>query len=50
AFGVGDESLKLAFLLAFVFVTTPTATHAIVRAAANEGPDVWTTDEGEGAA
>ncbi|HKJ58082.1 MAG TPA: monovalent cation/H(+) antiporter subunit G [Halobacteriales archaeon] len=50
AFGVGDESLKLAFLLAFVFVTTPTATHAIVRAAANEGPDVWTTDDGEGAA
>ena len=39
AIGRGDAAVKLAFLLVFVLVTTPTATHAIVRAAALEDGD-----------
>ncbi|SDZ81083.1 multicomponent Na+:H+ antiporter subunit G [Haloplanus vescus] len=31
--GLGTESLKLVFLLVFLFVTSPTAAHAIARAA-----------------
>jgi multicomponent Na+:H+ antiporter subunit G len=31
--GVGTESMKLVFLLVFLFVTSPTAAHAIARAA-----------------
>lgn len=46
AFGASGESIKLAFLLAFVFVTTPTATHAIVRAASVEGYEPRTAREG----
>ena len=37
AFGVGKQSVKLALLLVFVLVTTPTATHTIVRAAQLDG-------------
>ncbi|GAB3311694.1 monovalent cation/H(+) antiporter subunit G [Haloplanus salinarum] len=35
--GVSTESLKLVFLLLFLFVTSPTAAHAIARAAKEEG-------------
>jgi len=35
--GVTTESLKLVFLLVFLFVTSPTAAHAIARAAKEEG-------------
>ncbi|WP_435348774.1 monovalent cation/H(+) antiporter subunit G [Haloarchaeobius sp. HRN-SO-5] len=44
AVGLGGDAVKLAFLLVFVFVTTPTATHAIVRAADVEGYDAWTSE------
>jgi multicomponent Na+:H+ antiporter subunit G len=35
--GVTTESLKLVFLLVFLFVTSPTAAHAIARAAKEQG-------------
>jgi multicomponent Na+:H+ antiporter subunit G len=37
AFGLGQETLKLALLAVFVLVTGPTAAHAIVRAAMLSG-------------
>ena len=37
ALGFGRGTIKLLVLLMFVLVTTPTATHAIVRAASVEG-------------
>jgi multicomponent Na+:H+ antiporter subunit G len=42
----GGDRVKLLVLLAFVLVTTPTATHAIVRAADVEGYEAWTGDGG----
>lgn len=39
----GQAVVRLVFLLSFVLVTTPTATHAIVRAAASSGDGVPTT-------
>ncbi|MFD1589421.1 monovalent cation/H(+) antiporter subunit G [Halorientalis brevis] len=44
----GDDTTKLLFLVGFVFVTTPTATHAIVHAADVEGYDAWTSGGDEG--
>jgi len=35
--GVSTESLKLVFLLVFLFLTSPTAAHAIARAAKEQG-------------
>jgi multicomponent Na+:H+ antiporter subunit G len=35
--GVGTESAKLVFLLVFLFVTSPTAAHAIARAGKEQG-------------
>ena len=53
--GLTTESMKLLFLLVFLFVTSPTAAHAIARAAkeeevepVGEGGVPWTTDTGEG--
>jgi len=53
--GVTTESMKLVFLLVFLFVTSPTAAHAIARAAkeeevepVGEGEVPWTTDREEG--
>jgi multicomponent Na+:H+ antiporter subunit G len=37
--GVTTESMKLVFLLVFLFVTSPTAAHAIARAAKEQGID-----------
>ena len=48
ALGLGNGTVKLVLLLAFVLVTTPTATHAIVRAATIEGYAAETTS-GDGA-
>jgi multicomponent Na+:H+ antiporter subunit G len=43
-----DERVKLAFLFVFLLVTSPTAGHAIARAAYAEGYAPWTRDAGEG--
>ncbi len=47
-YGPTEETLKLVVLLVFVLVTTPTATHAIVNAAAVEDYQPWTLDDGDG--
>jgi multicomponent Na+:H+ antiporter subunit G len=44
AFGTVSEVVKIAVLALFVFVTAPTAAHAVVRAAADTGLDPWTRD------
>jgi len=44
AFGTVSEVLKIALLALFVFVTAPTAAHAVVRAAADTGLEPWTRD------
>lgn len=53
--GVTTESMKLVFLLVFLFVTSPTAAHAIARAAkeqevepVGEGEAPWMSDTEEG--
>jgi multicomponent Na+:H+ antiporter subunit G len=53
--GVGTESVKLVFLLVFLFLTSPTAAHAIARAAkeqevepVGEGRAPWMNDTEEG--
>jgi multicomponent Na+:H+ antiporter subunit G len=38
-------TFKAVLLLVFVFVTNPTAAHAIARAANDQGIEPWTTDE-----
>lgn len=50
ALGFGQGTIKLLVLLMFVLVTTPTATHAIVRAAAVEGYEPWTSTTEDGRA
>lgn len=52
--GVGTESAKLVFLLLFLFLTSPTAAHAIARAGKEQGVEPagdtespW-TEEAEG--
>jgi multicomponent Na+:H+ antiporter subunit G len=39
------STLKVVLLLLFMFLTNPTAAHAIVRAAAEQGIEPWTVDE-----
>jgi multicomponent Na+:H+ antiporter subunit G len=51
--GVSTESLKLVFLLLFLFVTSPTAAHAIARAAKEQeiepaGESAWIDGSEEG--
>jgi multicomponent Na+:H+ antiporter subunit G len=46
-FGSDLSTVKTALLLLFMFITNPTAAHAIVRAAAEQDIEPWTTDEGE---
>jgi len=48
-FGADLSSVKAALLLVFMFITNPTAAHAIARAAADQGIDPWTTDDEGGA-
>lgn len=38
-------TVKTVFLLVFMFLTNPTAAHAIARAAREQGIEPWTTDE-----
>jgi multicomponent Na+:H+ antiporter subunit G len=45
AFGSGFTTMKAAFLLVFMFLTNPTAAHAIARAADEQGIEPWTTDD-----
>lgn len=46
AVGGSGDAVKLLVLVAFVFVTTPTATHAVVRAASVAGYPAWTGSDG----
>jgi len=45
AIGVEATALKTVLLLFFIFVTNPTAAHAIARAADEEGIEHWTVDD-----
>ena len=40
----GLSTVKAGLLLLFMFLTNPTAAHAITRAAAEQGIEPWTTD------
>lgn len=44
AFDSTLSTVKTALLLVFMFITNPTASHAIVRAAAEQGIEPWTED------
>jgi len=44
-FGAEISTVKAALLILFMFLTNPTAAHAIARAAADQGIDPWTVDE-----
>jgi len=44
---LGLSTIKAVLLLVFMFITNPTAAHAITRAAAEQGIEPWTTDEEE---
>ncbi|WP_121822157.1 monovalent cation/H(+) antiporter subunit G [Halostella salina] len=49
AFDAGVPTVKIALLLLFMFITNPTAAHAITRAAYDQEIEPWTADEeGEG--
>ncbi len=43
--GVSSTTVKTVLLLFFIFVTNPTAAHAISRAAHEEGIEPWTVDD-----
>lgn len=43
--GVNATASKTVLLLFFIFVTNPTAAHAIARAADEQGIEPWTTDD-----
>jgi len=47
SFDSGLLILKTVLLLVFMFLTNPTAAHAITRAAREQGIEPWTTDEEE---
>ncbi|MBO4246664.1 monovalent cation/H(+) antiporter subunit G [Halomicrobium sp. IBSBa] len=40
-------TIKAVLLLVFIFLTNPTAAHAIARAANDQGIEPWTTDDTE---
>jgi multicomponent Na+:H+ antiporter subunit G len=41
----GLSTVKAVFLIVFMFITNPTATHAIARAAEDQGIEPWTTED-----
>jgi multicomponent Na+:H+ antiporter subunit G len=43
--GVSLESAKILFIAVFIFLTSPTATHAVARAAFTNGLPLWTKDK-----
>ncbi|WP_302080515.1 monovalent cation/H(+) antiporter subunit G [Salinibaculum rarum] len=45
AFETNVPRVKLVLLALFLLITNPTATHAITRAAQDQGIEPWTTDE-----
>lgn len=45
ALGFGTTAIKTVLLLVFIFITNPTAAHAVVRAAHEEGIEPWREDE-----
>ena len=45
AAGTGLTAVKAILLVAFVFLTNPTAAHAITRAASEEGVEPWTRED-----
>ncbi|WP_256298985.1 monovalent cation/H(+) antiporter subunit G [Haloarchaeobius salinus] len=47
AFGFDITTVKIALLLLFMFITNPTAAHAVARAAYDQGIEPWTDEEGE---
>jgi multicomponent Na+:H+ antiporter subunit G len=44
-FGAEISTVKAGLLMVFMFITNPTAAHAIARAAADQGIEPWTVDE-----
>jgi multicomponent Na+:H+ antiporter subunit G len=46
-FGADLATAKVVFLLVFMFLTNPTAAHAITRAAFDQGIEPWTVDESD---
>ena len=44
--GVSLESAKILFIAVFIFLTSPTATHAIARAALRRELPLWTKGQG----
>lgn len=46
-FGGDLSTLKTVLLLVFMFLTNPTAAHAIARAASDQGIEPWTTEDEE---
>jgi multicomponent Na+:H+ antiporter subunit G len=47
-FGADLPTVKAGLLVLFMFITNPTAAHAIARAAADQGIEPWTADEDGG--
>ncbi|MEZ3164538.1 monovalent cation/H(+) antiporter subunit G [Halorubrum sp. RMP-47] len=47
ALQTGLSTAKSVFLLLFMFITNPTAAHAVARAAQDQGIEPWTADEGD---
>lgn len=45
SFGTEFNTLKVVLLLVFMFITNPTAAHAIARAAHEQGIEPWTTED-----
>ena len=41
----GLSTIKAVFLIVFMFITNPTAAHAIARAAEDQGIEPWTTED-----
>ncbi|CAI48510.1 Mrp-type sodium/proton antiporter system subunit G [Natronomonas pharaonis DSM 2160] len=46
-FGTAGELVRAGLLLVFIYVTNPTAAHAITRAAYSQDVDVWTVDDND---
>lgn len=47
ALGLDSHTAQALLLMAFIFITNPTAAHAIARAAHEEGVPPWGRGEGE---
>ncbi|AFZ74198.1 monovalent cation/H(+) antiporter subunit G [Natronobacterium gregoryi] len=43
-FGTAGELLRAGLLLVFIYITNPTAAHAVTRAAYSQDIEVWTVD------